>query len=177
MTDRPILFTAANARLIIDGSKTQTRRLATSPLQNVRAGDRLYLREPWRSDDLNDLVKPSELFDVPIFYEADHLGQPGKPNESGRLRPSMFLPRRLTRVTLIITNVRTQYLRETSEADARAEGMEPVNYTDKHPYLAAYRDLWNQLHPDDLYNSNPQIIALTFRTVIENIDLIKEQAA
>lgn len=178
MTDRPILFTAPNARLIMDGIKSQTRRLATSPLQHVKTGDRLYLREPWRADDLNDNVKPSDLrCGCELFYEADWVGKPGRPEGAGRLRPGMFLPRAFTRATLVVGDVRTEFLRDISEADAKAEGIAPASYTDKNPYTAAYRDLWNQLHPKDLWHTNPKIIALTFRCVRENIDRLTKEAA
>lgn len=177
MTDRPILFTAPNARLILDGLKVQTRRLATSPLRHVNSGDRLYQREPWWADDLNDNVKPSNLTaGAKLFYQADWIGKPGKPNDAGRPRPGMFLPRAFTRATLLVSDVRTQYLKDISEAAAKAEGVAPATYTDKNPYTAAYRDLWNQLHPNDLWHSNPKIIALTFKCIAQNINDIRSAA-
>ncbi len=177
MIKRPILFTAPNAKLILDDVKIQTRRLTTSPLSRAQVGDMLYVREPWRTDELNDQVKPSDLHNTPIFYESDYIGKPGKPDGSGRLRPAMFLPRRLSRATLIITNVRTQFLHDITEADAKAEGVLPVTFTDYRPYTCAYRGLWDTLHPNNQWHTNPEIIALTFKVVRQNVDAIEEVAA
>ena len=43
--DIPIIFSAPMVRALLDGCKTMTRRLATSPLRKARPGDRLWVRE------------------------------------------------------------------------------------------------------------------------------------
>lgn len=52
MTDRPIIFSAPMVRALLDGRKTQTRRLATSPLRKCEAGDRLWVRESCAAEEL-----------------------------------------------------------------------------------------------------------------------------
>lgn len=172
MTDRPILFTATNVALIRQGLKTETRRLATSPLARCQIGDRLYVREPWRTEALNDQVAPRDLpQDAKIWFESDHLGQAGRPQGAGRLRPGMFLPREHTRTTLILTNVRQQCLQDITDKEAKAEGMRPfMPARPGRAHILAYRDLWNRLHARDRWHNNPLVIALTFKVIDQNID-------
>lgn len=163
MTDRPILFSAPMVRALLDGRKTQTRRIAkitavmgnkvaiespdeklieledgefrrgffhyesTSALSGqyrlpCAVGDRLWVRETW-------CYGPAGQFaDAPIYYRAtdnDVEGCAGYTKRGDRRspwRPSIHMPRRLSRLTLAVTDVRVQRLQEISESDACAEG-------------------------------------------------------
>lgn len=53
MTDRPIIFSAPMVRALLAGRKTQTRRLATSPLAKCLPGDRLWVRENCAAEELS----------------------------------------------------------------------------------------------------------------------------
>lgn len=139
MKERPILFSAPMVRAILDGRKTQTRRayknrkhpdfgcdIAASELvreaQHVidracpygQPGDRLWVRETWSSDDGKT-----------AWYRAD-----GETYNAGLpWRPSIFMPRWASRITLEITGVRVERLNEISTEDAIAEGT-PVTWGD-----------------------------------------------
>lgn len=140
MADRPIIFSAPMVCALIEGRKTQTRRVlkrnpsGTYPIydkgQNVgwssepwppgpglvchttyRPGDRLWVREAIAKDS----AKGNK-----VYYRADHSGDP-----SGLgWRPSIHMPRWASRLTLTVTDVRVQRLQDISEADAIAEGVE-----------------------------------------------------
>ena len=92
-----------------------------------QVGDRLYVREAWRSEVAYDDLSPAAMGgEEPLRYEADGSHQTwGYPAMSkvGRLRQGIHMPRWASRLTLTVTDVRVQRLQDISEADAIAEGI------------------------------------------------------
>jgi len=222
MADRPIIFSGPMVRALLDGRKTQTRRLATSPLRRCVTGDQLYVREsgiyfPGRPGGAGELFR----HDVPatakcgVYWSRNNGGPGAGYNVTGcsrasalsdgraKVRPSIHMPRWASRLTLIVEEVRFQRLQEISEADAIAEGIETGRHPDtgevcgwrdyetihigrhkgaNHPHAIvpyreawrSYSSLWDELHrePGQRWADNPEIVALTFRVVRENIDRI-----
>lgn len=148
--DRPILFSGPMVRALLDGRKTQTRRvLGPQSVQvdefKVRfaAGDRLYVREAWRTFISLDKVPPRDVWSpgqergAGVYYEAGGnlsitkgiadrqwlFGDDERPAGAGKFRQGMHMPRWASRLTLPVTDVRMQRLQEISEADARTEGV------------------------------------------------------
>jgi hypothetical protein len=132
MTDRPIIFSAPMVRALLAGRKTQTRRLATSPLARCAIGDRLYVREAWASFWATENQKPREIDPElwSIRYLADDHVRPAgrdgslaRPEQCKPGRPSIHMPRWASRLTLVVEGVRTEPLQAISEDDAWAEGV------------------------------------------------------
>ena len=191
MTDRPIIFSAAMVRALLAGRKTQTRRLATSPLRHVRPGDRLYVREAVSCGGVfSDVVEVryraherashTEFVEqVPVASATSAL--PAFP----KYRPSIHMPRWASRATLIVTDVRIEPLCQISEKDAEAEGV-CWDSADGHdvwyipganlPHTATaaecFAHLWASLHKADgeCWSDNPDVVALTFQVERANID-------
>lgn len=186
--DRGIIFSPAMVRAILAGQKTQTRRLASSPLAKALPGDRLWVRETcgwhWANDDL----KPTAINpdDWSIYYPADDQMTPAKRDGSvatrdqiKRLRPSIHMPRWASRITLAVTDVRFEPVNQISKEDCYAEGIErPTG-----PFMGsevcaidnargAFRNLWDSLHdkPGERFAEGPAIVALTFAATLANID-------
>ncbi len=166
------------------------------PMFNPRfaRGDRLWVREAWRSSRDYDGYPPRGMMDCPIYYEAD-----GELGAGGRLRPSIHMPRWASRLTLHVTDVRVQRLQDISEADARAEGLSPASKDGKiwkwgipdrdglpgndddgwdwcdwnADARLAFRHLWDSLNAERApWSINPWVVAITFRAVLENIDRV-----
>jgi hypothetical protein len=144
----PILFGPEMVRAIRSGLKTQTRRAIKwldgnlEPKAKYIVGERLWVREPWRTFVSLDTVKPRDLLEggrgAGVRYEAGGSLSIGKepdrarhysnesddnPGAMGKLRQSMFMPRWASRLMLTVTDVRVQRLQEISEDDAFAEGI------------------------------------------------------
>ncbi len=194
MTIRPIIFSQDMVRALLDGRKTQTRRLATSPLRKCEPGDLLWVREHWRteSDYYNDL-SPSELSgEENILYEADSDWSFNR--STGRPRRGMHMPRWASRLTLRVTRVKIEPLISISELSSEAEGVYPAaTYGGKteswlptesmrerfYPSArSAFIALWNSLHHEqgERWEDGPAVVALTFEVIHGNVDQIARAA-
>ncbi len=127
-----------------------------------------------------------------ILFEADGTfrnAADGTAGEPGRLRNARFMPRRFSRTTLTVTDVRVQRLQDISEADAVAEGVERLKsgrgFYDPTVAKAAVHfgewtstaiqglsRLWNSLHGPDAWDANPWVWVKTFTVQCGNIDSI-----
>lgn len=140
MTDRPILMSAPMIRALLDGRKTQTRELAwrgtelgraglatlghqpePTIWQSVKPGDRLWVKETWRTHAMFDHIKPRDLTTNSIHYDANS----DPPTASGKTRVSIHMTRRISRLTLLVTATKMEGVKEISEKDAVAEGNWP----------------------------------------------------
>jgi len=89
----------------------------------------------------------------------------------------LHLPRKWSRLTLDITDVRFEPLHDISEADAIAEGCEGrvdgLRLPSEH-----YAELWDELHGEGAWASNPEVVVLTFTAHKTNVDdLLKAREA
>ncbi|MCU0646650.1 MAG: hypothetical protein MUF00_01530 [Gemmatimonadaceae bacterium] len=168
MSENPILFSGAMVRAILDGAKTQTRRLAKldaaldldeNLVAPVQPGDTLWVRETWRVSWAFDHLPPSEILahekDPEIHYLADtHLASPHS-GPRGKTRVSIHMPRWASRLSLRVTDVRVERLGDISAEDCIAEGAMHWLASEHpgRPYRhitprAAFGLLWLHVHGD-----------------------------
>lgn len=193
-------------RAILDGRKTQTRRVL-KPQPRHRAirsseddqwydadcvnagvllrcpygqpGERLWARETWAhvpvtayrcSEGVQQTANPNDP-DMAAVYAAgwDH-------SRPGRWRPSIYMPRWASRLTLEITAVRAERLQDISEVDAAAEGVEVEDYgeempdgTGSHDYtcIPNYRRLWESINGLGSWAKNPWVWVMEFRRIAQ----------
>ena len=200
MKERPILFSAPMVRALLAGTKTQTRRgvkpqtaimtdemarafgVQPPPVENSAVvscpygavGDRLWVKETWKADQIWDGHRP---LDIPegeaVLYTADKHATRIVPFGWGRGRPSIFMRRWMSRLTLELTSVRVERLNDISEEDAIAEGIdaEVTPRAPGDPYLPVrnpsdrYRDLWESLNGAGSWAANPWVLVLSFPRV------------
>lgn len=212
--ERPILFSAPMVRAVLEGRKTQTRRVVKPQPEAPRA-----IYEPGHCREvlfdslacsssgspcsavgwhwsmqcaggavISDGAKVETL--CPYGKPGDRLWVketfaviPGQPYANGKeddilvtkadcgplhaalvskWKPSIFMPRNLSRITLEITNVRVERLQDISEADAISEGVVPGG---RFPMCArgVYADLWDSINGEGSWDKNPWVWVIEFR--------------
>jgi hypothetical protein len=86
-----------------------------------------------------------------------------------RWRPSIHMPRWASRLTLAVTSVRVERVQEITEADARAEGIEPQrsDYSGEDSNSLQFRDLWDSINAARGYGwaVNPWVWVVEFERV------------
>lgn len=218
--ERPILFSDEMVRALLDGRKTQTRRVVKpQPLtdgaryyadaynkterwafwrcddnrmseprtwrcpQGV-GGDRLWVREAWAP-----FYAPGAAlaYPQPDMHEANAIRYRATPDQvrayptslaswltrpSSRehvWRPSIFMPRWASRITLEIVDVRVQRLHDISEEDAHAEGCRPRRFcAEPNGETTARREyewLWERINGEGSWASNPWVWAVSFKRI------------
>ena len=139
-------------------------------------GDRLWVKETWRTSARIDHEPPSAFSLWPVKYLAD--GQVLKHgaffgDTDGKTRVSIFMPRWASRITLEIVGVRCERLQSISEEDAKAEGVEAVRIADV-PRNAAwtarqdFAQLWDKINgkrPGCQWDDSPLVWVLAFSVV------------
>ena len=143
-------------------------------------GDRLWVRETWRTDASLDDKAPRTFNGWPVQYSADgevlrHGAFYG--NTKGKKRPSLFMPRWASRLLLEVVSVRVERLQAISEADALAEGVNPSAAESfarvagvTRPAGLAYRDLWEKINGAGSWDANPWVWCVEFRRVTGSND-------
>lgn len=175
--ERPILFSGPMVRAIIEGRKTQTRRIIKPRNNNSifvgwddefvlndenkewtlsecpygYPGDRLWVRETW-----------AKQLSGKYIYRADHQDwELADYTATGAWRPSIHMPRAACRILLQITDIRVERLQYISADDARAEGC-----TDPGPIaIGEYQTLWEKINGPESWALNPYVWAITFKPV------------
>ncbi|WP_195496220.1 hypothetical protein [Proteus penneri] len=197
MKERGIIFNAEMVRAILDGRKTQTRRIVKNvmpdngiwlkkptktrsgatthvldaPKHNLfplgKVGDRLWVRETFKTGVCTEST---------IAYKATH-----KPSdleegwyEEIKWTPSIHMPRRYSRITLEIINIRVERLNDISQSDAIAEGAPP-----SHPTIDAisrecgfpdfsrswFGQTWWHIYGKKNWQDNPWVWVIEFKRI------------
>ena len=190
---RPILMSMPMAIALREGRKTQTRRLIKprkgeeldpEGIYTYHPGDHELARCPYGKP--GDLLWVKETYGIDLdggtFYRAGDTENDGDDLDNP-WKPSIFMPRRLSCMTLEIKEVWVHRLKSISEMDAYAEGID----TEGDAYLAAehgklggasgpaasicaYADLWDSINGAGSWDSNPWVYALKFKVHRKNVD-------
>lgn len=195
MKERPILFSGPMVRAILEGRKTQTRRVIKGrgiwrveddvylqrpcwPGYEDEAGEWQWMRCPY--GQIGDRLWVRETFMVEaneIAYAATDQPLVG----CDRWRPSIHMYRVYSRIDLEITSVRVERLNEISNEDIVAEGIEAIGKGVQMPdgsYAQAGRyefkasttrqlfsSLWESISGAGSWEANPWVWVVEFKRV------------
>lgn len=200
MKERGIIFNTEMIKAILDGRKTQTRRIIKSvpPTHNFHGwvtssihkkdegkacwaiGDSPLLKEPIRLNcplgKIGDRLYVRETFkagvctESTIAYKATH-----KPSdleegwyEEIKWTPSIHMPRRYSRITLEITDVRVERLKDAGDTEFKAEGYplkRELTGGSMDPFCW-FRNLWDSVSPTNFkYADNPWVWVIEFKRI------------
>lgn len=203
MKEHPILFTGEMVRAILDGYKTQTRRVVLPTMTRPRVAP--LRMEPWIIDGEQetdehgypcwtgfhpDYPGEAKWFTCPYGGVGDrlwvretwgmHFGElryratedpQGYYYGAKGWKPSIHMPRALSRITLEIVGVRCERVQDISEADAWAEGAHIIArrlpYSGDDLGYMAFSGLWEQINAKRGYSwdGNPWVWVVEFKRV------------
>lgn len=179
--ERPILFSGPMVRAILAGQKTQTRRIASNDGHHMlgddwrfvsgrhspygQVGDRLWVRETWGPCAGG------------VVYKADDVGENIACPDGGRWRPSIYMPRWASRITLEVTRVRLERLQAIDGYDCMSEGVRisrcdcercrmsaAMCPADESGHIMEFATLWDAINGKRApWSSNPWVWAISFR--------------
>ena len=193
-----LMFKAPLVRAILSGQKTQTRRLWKMPSGCVWYEELGGEKEGWVTAPNQPWWTHVEEFRCPmgkpgdrIYVREAHAHHPQFPQMAFRAdgeefedadgwrwepkwTPAIHMKKEEARIWLEITGVRVERLQQITEADAKAEGVQP--WPCDHPrrscadidcdgpdYLAGFRDIWQSTGGD--WAANPWVWVIDFKTI------------
>ncbi len=172
MRELPVLFNTEMVQAIIEGRKTNTRRIIkpqpvyeTGYVGQVQKQNGV-ITHIYGSITMQELTnrcqyKPGDTLWVretwaykqwsnkKIYYRAD--GELGDVNrENGKWKPSIHMPREAARLFLIVKGVHVERLQDITEDGAKAEGIKLLSHDGKtiftKDYRNAFKTLWDSIY-------------------------------
>lgn len=150
MKEHPLLFTTEMVRAILDGRKTQTRRVPVERYRNWKVGDTIWVRESFQIEQYTfrrNCVGGKYLADNKEFWtevyqrEYDLIKNRKFPL---RATSGRFMYKSLARIFLEITGLRDERVQSISKEDADAEGVVVRNIGET--YWRAFHTLWDSIN-------------------------------
>lgn len=188
MKERPILFSGMMVNAILEGRKTVTRRvIKPQPLHDCTHGDyykgtqiightfddglgprkcqyglvndRLWVRETWQKAHVNcwgglpKTVDPNDP-EYAAYYRSGF-----DRSEPSGWRPSIFMPRWASRLTLEIISIRVERLQDITPSEVRKEGLPDLDAG----AVGAFARMWSEINPKYPWQSNPWLWVIEFK--------------
>ncbi len=184
---KPILFSGAMVRAILDDRKDKTRRVVKPKHQPFidnllkkflggewgnrplpfQPGMKLWVRETFLPEHFDDSSKIYYRADIADGLVPEHL------RNDCRWYPSIFMPRWASRITLEVVSVRVERLQEITEEDAVREGCTHTGLGVAADEIESAREqfqrLWDSINGKKYpWDSNPFVWVVEFKRVLND---------
>ena len=106
-------------------------------------------------------------------YKADWNKTSAEYVSEPKWKPSIHMPKTACRIWLRITNVRVERLQDISDKDAKEEGVTPnegMFFKRVERYDEAFNRLWESIHGEESWNSNPWVWVIEFERIEKPIE-------
>lgn len=139
-----------------------------------KPGDLLWVRETWGQPYLEE-----DLANCKYLYKADWnaINQVKQALVGERWKPSIHMPKKASRIWLMIEDIRVERVQEVSQIDAQAEGIEPVTlhgeskwkrydegFCTEYPTIS-FKTLWYSINGEESWKANPWVWVIQFRAL------------
>lgn len=152
---KSISFSDEMVRAIIDGRKTQTRRIVKPQPLRYRGDTFRFPNAPDKFcfDVAVSIGEITSAISCPVGKVGDIIYVKEKPD-----------------IKLEITNIRVERVQDISEEDAKAEGATSAEFDDEGThtglsYRTGFKILWNSIYGEGEWNLNPFVWCISFKRV------------
>lgn len=139
-----ICFVEEMFNAVVDGEKTQTRRISKSDKPRYKKGDIIYLKEPY-------FFNP-ETGNCYYKYKSDDTKYP--------FANKLFMPESMARYYIKITDVKRERLQDITSEDCAKEGIPCGN-------IGMYAALIDKINGKGTWGRNPEVWVYDFELCIE----------
>lgn len=191
MKQRPILFNTEMVQAIIEGRKTQTRRIykkapTSVDLYSIQKHSKSYILSQCPYGNPGDILWVRETWALPVDENGSDAGYQYKADYDDKSncwkwKPSIHMPKEACRIWLKITDVRVERLQDIKEKDAISEGIEVIhmaadevpvyrNYLLKEKLgsvnpIRSFENLWKSINGKDSWKHNPWVWVIEFERI------------
>ena len=200
MKEHPIIFNTEMVKAILEGRKTQTRRVIDPQIPYNptsvsgrkwgkidgsfwycgvkfpygQVGDRLWVRETWQLWDYvsnQHILRPSACNKI-----SERICYKAECSHDLKWRSPYHMYRWTSRTTLEITNVRVERLQEIKNTELFMEGRSAKDdiYVEYGKYKNAKKwfiELWNSIHKKEhRWEDNPWVWVISFKRLNSHLD-------
>lgn len=131
-----------------------------------KIGDRLWVRETFRIDfmasELGKIKKSN------INYKADKINY----TKEWKWHPSIFMPRKYSRITLEITDIKVERVQDISQEDQIAEGIIIPSVWEVNGYKKTkFTAIWDNINYKRGYgwDNNPWVWVISFKMIKKEV--------